>query len=214
MRLHPWSGAFAMVGVIALSLVAAACGAHDVGAPTGVSPADSAGGAQVRLARSADTLVVDQSLPLTAIIPARYGIASELGAVWSSSDTSVAVVTQGGMVFGLKSGIATVDVTTHGSSSATKLTVRPSIRLVRFDADTLALGLSQAVKLPFRAIDSDGRSVDLSKHRVEWTSSAPDIATLSSDGGVTGKALGATDVRLSVDGKASFIAWIKIPLVF
>jgi uncharacterized protein YjdB len=196
-----------MVVSVALSLMIAGCGATESGVPTGVStpPDGIAGASQIALTRSADTLLVDQSLRLVAVIPPNPGGAVGPGPVWTSSDSSVAAVTQAGLVFALRSGNAVITVASRGSSAATKLAVRPSVRSVRFEADTLALGLSQSIHLPFRAIDSDGNSVDLTEHRVEWLSSTPEVAPVTSGGGVVGKTLGASDVRLTIDGKASMI---------
>ena len=200
MRHHQRIDAAVMVALVALSIYLAAC-ASDTSAPAATETPDAP--VQLALTRSADTLVVDQSIRLKAIIPAGFAIVG--GPVWSSSDSSVAVVGQDGLVFALRSGRAVVTVDVGGAVASTKLTVFPSIRSVQFDADTLALGLAQVVKVPHRAIDSDGNVVDLTRHKVSWTSGAPGIVAVSDTGGVEGKALGSTDVRLSVDGQASFL---------
>ncbi|HMC54600.1 MAG TPA: Ig-like domain-containing protein, partial [Gemmatimonadaceae bacterium] len=202
MRHHRLSGATAMVAIASLSFVAAACGGIDGSGLAGV-PATPTEGAPVALSRNADTLLVDQSLSLTAILPANAGAA--VAPAWSSSDATVATVSQSGLVFALKSGRATITVTSRGASASTTIVVKPSIRVIQFDTDTLALGLSQSAQLTYRAIDSDGNAVDLSTHVVEWTSSAPQIAAVTSAATITGKALGAADVRLTVDGKASMV---------
>src|SRR5436189_282562 len=74
MRHHRLSGATAMVAIASLSFVAAACGGIDGSGLAGV-PAAPAEGAPVALSRNADTLLVDQSLSLTAILPANAGAA-------------------------------------------------------------------------------------------------------------------------------------------
>jgi parallel beta-helix repeat protein len=202
---YPFRRGASCISLVSLSLVLAGACSNSIGEPTTLGSTGSApGSSQLALTRKADTLSVDQSLKLVPIIPATAGIATS-SLAWSSSDTTVAIVTQAGLVFGLKSGIATVSVSANGSTDATKVVVRPSVRYVQFDADTLALGLSQEVKLPYHAVDSDGNPVDLAAHSVQWVSSAPDVAPLSGEGGVVGRALGGTDVRLSVDGKMSFM---------
>lgn len=203
MRHHSRSGTAFMVAAIAISLVAAAgCGEKSAD-PTAASAGSKPGVSQIALSRKADTMLVDQTIRLVAISPATPGKPASASPVWSSSDTSVAVVMQNGLVFALKSGSAVITVTDQGTTDATKLTVRPSIRSVSFDADSLALGLNQSVALPYRAIDSDGNVVDLARHKVEWVSSAPDIAPISSGDTVTGRTLGLADVRLAVDGKSA-----------
>lgn len=196
---HHARGAITMFALVTLSLVASACSGPDATVPGGGSAS-----APVSLSRKSDTLQVDQSLKLSTVLPLASGGASAGAPVWTSSDSSVASVTQDGTVFALKSGSATVTVTSRGASDATTVIVRPSVRTVRFDADTMAIGLDQSVKLPFQAIDSDGNPVDLAAHTVEWSSSAPDVASVT-DANVAGKTLGSADVRLRIDGKASMI---------
>lgn len=190
-----------LVAFFALSLSVSGCAGSDTSATT--APPTERPASQVALLRSADTLLVDRSLRLTAIVPASSS--NFVLPVWSSSDTTVAVVTQGGLVFALRSGTAAIRVAVGSSSAATTLTVRPSLRFLRFEADTLALGLSQAVDLPYRAIDSDGNVMNLAGHFVQWSSSDPTVAPVSGSGGVTARQLGSTSVGLTVDGSASYI---------
>jgi uncharacterized protein YjdB len=210
MRRHQRSGAAMMVALVALALHASGCASDTIAS----SDPSNLGSTQVQMAlsRSADTVLVDQRLRLTAIIPAGFNVVG--GPVWSSSDSNVAVVTNDGMVFALKSGRVVVKAAIGNSVASTTLTVLPSIKFVRFEADTLALGLSQGVKLPYQAIDSDGNSVDLKNHSTQWISSSPDVAQVTDTGGVFGKTLGSTDVKLTVDGRASFIrVQVKPPTV-
>src|SRR5688572_11338475 len=94
-RHRQWNGAAAMVATIVLSFCMAACAASDTSVPTAAGSVDSLqSGSQVALTRLADTLLVDRSLRLRAILPALPS--PTLIPVWSSSDTSVALVTPGG----------------------------------------------------------------------------------------------------------------------
>jgi uncharacterized protein YjdB len=197
MRRHFWSGA---VLSAALSLVIVGC-SSDSSAPTeSVHGTDVTGSTQIALTRKADTLTVDQALQLKAIVPPAPGTIAP-AITWTSSDTSVAIVTQHGALFGLKSGKVTVTVSSRGYSAATAVTVRPGIRDVVFEADSIAISLAQSVKIPFRVRDTDGNLVDLNKHRVEWVSTAPDIAPLTGDATVTGRSIGRADLLLRVDNK-------------
>ena len=197
MRRHTWSGAALSA---ALSLVIVGC-SSDSSAPTeSVHGPDATGSTQIALTRKADTLTVDQALQLKAILPPAPGTIAP-AITWTSSDTSVAIVTQHGALFGLKSGKVTITVSSRGYSDATTVTVRPGIRDVVFEADSIAISLAQSVKIPFRVRDTDGNLVDLNKHRVEWVSTAPDIAPLTGDATVTGRSLGRADLLLRVDNK-------------
>ena len=197
MRRHFWSGAALSA---ALSLVIVGC-SSDSSAPTeSLHGPDVTGSTQIALTRKADTLTVDQALQLKAIVPPAPGTIAP-AITWTSSDTSVAIVTQHGALFGLKSGKVTVTVSSRGFSDATVVTVRAGIRDVVFEADSIAISLAQSVKIPFRVRDTDGNLVDLNKHRVEWVSTAPDIAPLTGDATVTGRSIGRADLLLRVDNK-------------
>lgn len=197
MRRHTRSGAAVMA---ALSLVIVGC-SSDSSAPVEVhhGPAPT-GSTQIALTRKADTLTVDQSLQLRAILPPTPGTIAP-AITWASSDTSVAFVTQSGVLFGLKSGRTTITVTSRGYSDAATVAVRPGIQDIVFEADSIAISLAQSVKIPFRVRDTDGNVVDLAKHKVEWVSTAPDIAPLTGDATVTGRSIGKTDLLLRVDNK-------------
>ena len=197
MRRHTWSGAAIMA---ALSLVIVGC-SSDSSAPVEVQHGPHpTGSTQIALTRKADTLTVDQSLQMRAILPPAPGTIAP-AITWTSSDTSVAFVTQSGVLFGLKSGKTTITVSSRGFSDAAVIDVRPGIRDVVFESDSIAISLSQSVRIPFRVRDTDGNIVDLAKHRVEWVSTAPDIAPLTGDATVTGRSIGKTNLLLRVDNK-------------
>jgi hypothetical protein len=197
MRRQIWSGAAAMV---ALSFTALACGEKSISAPATPDAPGAPGTAQIALLRRFDTLAVDQSVQLTAVVPALPGYVAP-SVTWASSDTNVAVVTRNGVLFALKSGRATVSASLQGYSDATAVTVRPGIRGVEFLSDSIAISLAQSVKLPYRVTDTDGNPVDLTRHSVEWISTAPDVVPLTGDATVTGRAIGNAELMLRVDNK-------------
>ena len=197
MRRHTWSGAAIAA---ALSLVIVGC-SSDSSAPVEVQHGPHpTGSTQIALTRKADTLTVDQSLQLRAILPPAPGTIAP-AITWTSSDTSVAFVTQSGVLFGLKKGKTTITVASRGFTDAAVIDVKPGIRDVVFDADSIAISLTQSVKIPFRVRDTDGNPVDLANHRVEWVSTAPDIAPLTGDATVTGRSIGSASLLLRVDNK-------------
>jgi uncharacterized protein YjdB len=198
MRRHTWSGAAV---VAALSLVAIGC-SSDSSAPVEIPHEPITGSSQIALAKSADTISVDQSVQLAAIVPPAPGATAPV-INWSSSDNSVAMVTHSGVLFGLKSGHTTITATRGTYSAAMTVNVTPGIGIVDFGSDSLAISLAQSVKLPYRVTDTDGNPVDLSKHQVEWVSTAPAIAGMTSDATVTGKAIGRADLLLRVDNKVA-----------
>jgi len=197
MRRHSWSGAALLA---ALSLVAVGCSSDSSAPVESIHEPIVSGSTQIALTHKSDTLSVDQSVQLMAIVPPAPGTIAP-AITWASSDTSVAIVTRTGVLFGLKSGRATVTVTTRGYSDATSVTVRPGIRFIDFGADSIAISLAQSVKIPVKVTDTDGNPVDLSKHNVQWASTAPNVAAMSGDAIVTGRSIGRADLLLRVDSK-------------
>lgn len=197
MRRHSWSGAALLA---ALSLIAVGCSSDSSAPVESIHEPITSGNTQIVLTHKADTLSVDQSLQLMAIVPPAPGTISPT-ITWTSSDTTVAIVTRTGVLFGIKSGRVTVTATTRGYSDATSVAVRPGIRNIDFGSDSLAISLAQSVTIPVKVTDTDGNPVDLSKHNVQWVSTAPEIAAMSGDATVTGRAIGRADLLLRVDSK-------------
>ena len=157
MRRHTWSGAALLA---ALSLVAVGCSSDSSAPVESTHEPIATGSSQIALAREADTMSVDQSVQLTAIVPPTPGVVAPV-ITWSSSDNSVALVTKTGVLFGLKSGHTTITATRGTQSDAMVVTVKPGIGEVDFGSDSLAISLSQSVRLPYRVTDTDGNPVDL-----------------------------------------------------
>ena len=87
MRRYTWSGAAV---VAALSLVSVGC-SSDSSAPVETPHEPIIGSSQIALAKKADTISVDQSVQLTAIVPPAPGTTAPVIS-WASSDNSVAIV--------------------------------------------------------------------------------------------------------------------------
>ena len=189
MRRHTWSGAALMA---ALSLVAVGCSSDSSAPAVSTQEPGHTGAAQIALTRKADTMGVDQSIQLNAIVPAVPGAVTPQ-VTWASSDDRIAFVTKTGVLFGLKSGRATITATAGAYSDATVVNVRPGIRDIDFDSDSLSISLAESVRIPYRVTDTDGNPVDLSQHKVEWISTDPSIAGLTSDATVTGRSIGRAD---------------------
>ena len=198
MRRHTWSGAAV---VAALALAAISCGGDtSASAPVDTDHHPITTSGQIALSRKGDTVTVDQSLQLTAIVPTVPGSVVPT-ITWASSDTTVAFVTKHGVLFALKSGRTTITATRSGYTDAATVLVNPGIRDISFESDSLAISLGHSIRIPYRVRDTDGNTVDLSKHRVEWVSSSPEVAPLTGDATVTGRTIGRSSLLLRVDNK-------------
>ena len=176
-----------------LVVLLAACssnGPSTSGAPSSVvrsinvssAPLPLAVGATVTLvaiARDADGAPVD-----TAVI------------AWSSSAAQVASVSASGVVTAVAAGSATI--TARNGSLAATATVRVSANppaALRVIGPASALNAGESYQLVVSATDGSGQAI--MPPAVTWTSSRPDIATVSDIGLITGHAIGATLITVS-----------------
>jgi len=107
---------------------------------------------------------------------------------WSTSKKSVATVSSSGKVTAKAVGTATIYASVAGKKLSTKVTVKQAIKL-NYSSITLEKGASKQLK------------VTGSTKKVTWSTSNKSIATVSSEGKVTAKAVGTATVYASVDGK-------------
>jgi uncharacterized protein YjdB len=123
-------------------------------------------------------------------------------AQWSSSDSSVASVTPGGMATGSSSGtvIITAKSGTQQSSANLKITAAAS-NLVSITLSPLAVSVPVNTSQQFSATGnySDGSASDLTT-LVTWSSSSTATATIDASGILTAVATGSTNVSASFAG--------------
>jgi trimeric autotransporter adhesin len=121
---------------------------------------------------------------------------------WSSSDSSIASISNGGMA----SGSAPGKVTITAQSGSFKSTATLTVSSAAVNLSSIAISPS-ASSMPLNTIQqftatgnySDGSSADLTS-LVTWTSSSTGVATISASGLVTGLAAGPTTISASLGG--------------
>lgn len=180
----------AAAGTAAMLLASGAC-------------SDSSSGpdfATVDVAPATLTITAGQSGVLTARLLAADG--TDLGAqpvFWSSQDTSIATVSQSGVVTALTPGSVQIAASRDGKSGVAVITVtRDEIVLVRVEPLAQNLSVGRTIQLSAEARTSGGDVVD--DPAVAWSSSAPEIASVSPTGLVTAHAAGSASIRASVNG--------------
>lgn len=149
------------------------------------------------------------SIPVTGSITLRAEALDATGApvlgraiAWTSSNETIAVVSAGGVVAGIGVGSVTISATVDGRTGTSVITVAPqAVASVTIspDADTIVVGR----RVTFRATPLDANNLPLAGRTVEWTSSDPAIATVSSAGEVLGLAAGSAKIRASIEGKSA-----------
>jgi len=107
---------------------------------------------------------------------------------WSSSKNSVATVSSAGKVTAKAVGTATIYASVAGKKLSAKVTVKEPIKL-NYTSVTLEKGAAKTLK------------VTGTSSKVAWSSSNKSVATVSSAGKVTAKAVGTATIYAAVDGK-------------
>ncbi len=160
----------------------------------------------IGLSASSATLAVGGTKQLIASIePAN---ASDQGVSWESSDTSVAMVSSSGIVTGLAAGNATIVATAAdgGYSAACLVVVVVPATGIGLSASSARIVVGETSQLIATISPANATNKLLT-----WSSSPSSIATVSSDGLVTGISIGnATVTALSADGGFSASCAIKV----
>jgi uncharacterized protein YjdB len=211
---------------VVLSLVAAS-GCTDSTLPTGAEldgfgdssfragstgrPGKGNRATHIEIAPDAITIQLGQSADLSATLRAHNGQEVAGDVTWSSSDPSVASV-DGGSVRGLKAGIALViarsdRLTDTATATVTETAVAVDSVVVSPEAANLVVG--QSLALDAQAVDTAG--AELPGRTVVWQSSAPAIASVASDGRVTGVAPGNATIEATADGETSSVPVVVAP---
>ena len=145
----------------------------------------------VQLSQTTAVLHVGEVLTLTTIVnPAE---AKDKSLVWTSSDPSVATVSQTGQILALKPGTTTVTATSvNGISCSCKLIVASlpvEVTSVTVDPHALTLveGETGALSVYVKPDNADDKNV-------AWSSSNPNVATVDANGVVTAVAAGQASI--------------------
>lgn len=124
---------------------------------------------------------------------------------WSSSNPSVASVSQSGLISAIALGSATITAEVDGrtASMGVQVTEVPP-KSVTLSPDTVALGTGTTRLLTPTVIDSLNRVVtSLATRSVQWASSNPAVASVSTSGVVTALTGGVARVNVTVDNMRS-----------
>ena len=160
----------------------------------------------VSLDRSSAEIIKGESITLTATVSPSN--ATDKNVIWTSSDPSVATVSQSGVVKALEPGTTIITVVSDdGTKTATCMVTvivpvtgvsldRTSAEIIKGDSITLI-----ATVTPSNATDKN----------VMWTSSDPSVATVSQSGVVKALELGTTTIKAnSIDGNKSVSCFVTV----
>ncbi len=166
----------------------------------------------VRITPGSATISVGGAIPLQAqALDASGAVVLGRPVSWSSSNETIAVVSTSGIVAGLSAGSVTITATIEGRAGTAAIAVAPqpvaSVTITPA-VDTALVG--GRVTLRATALDAQGRP--LADRFVLWSSSSPDVATVSSEGEVIALAVGSAQIRATVEGKFADAAIVVNPV--
>lgn len=148
----------------------------------------------VAVTPAAATLNINNAQQLTATVTADAGLATTI--TWRSASPAVATVNGSGLVTAVGVGtanilaISTADTTRRATSV---ITVAPRTTTVRISERTVAVNPGTGTSLTTTIVADPGVNTTL-----DWTSSAPQVASVSASGAVTGLSVGTTLITAAV----------------
>ena len=124
---------------------------------------------------------------------------------WSTGNTSIATVSQGGLVTAMAPGTATITATSEGQSGSAVVTVISAVASVSITPQVSSLQVGGSARLSATARDASGGI--LPGKPVVWASSAPSIASVSGGQGddvlVTAVSAGVVTVTATIEGRSA-----------
>ncbi len=182
-----------------LLLVAAlmACGGSGSDAVAPVNPA------AIAITPNSPAVALGAQVALQAQVHDASGLLVAGASVfWSSSDTTVAVVSSTGVVTGRNLGTAQIAASSGGQSAVVPLQVVPvPVASVTVLPSSATVTVGGTVALQIVVYDSAGHT--LSGRPVVWATSSAQVARVDSAGTVTGVAAGSATITGTVEGRTA-----------
>ncbi len=194
-----------LLACVALS----ACGA-DAGSATGSATAPVVVGS-VSIGGSTAVLQYSQTVQLSPTVLSTAGSALTGRVVtWNSSNDATATVTSTGLVTAgaVRGGSAesvTITATSEGKSGSTSIGIAP-IPVATVAMSLAAFSVFPGQTTPLAVTGKDITGATVTGRATTWVSSAPAVATVSTQGVVTATAVGSATITGTVEGKAATAA--------
>ncbi len=169
----------------------------------------------VILDKSSISLDKGESTKITATIPTDTD--GDKTITWTTSDSSVATVSNDGTVTAVDRGEAIITATTaNGKKAICAVNVSVKLKSIAFEGNitekTFNLGVDQSNEMQLNVI-YDPEDADVDKSTLEWSSSNTSVVTVN-DGLVTAKGKGDATVTAKIDGKMiSCNVHVRIPIL-
>ena len=198
-----WSSKPPLATLVGLLLVTAlGCGGSDATAPSCDAIA-AALVSHIDLHPTAATIAIGDTLQFQAVA---FSCAGELTDIktfqWRSGNPALATVNSTGRVKGVASGNLSIYAAAGGKEGFASVFVRPPrVARVTVEPDSITVGLGQTTTLEAKAFDNHDH--ELTGRTVTWSSAHSNIATVDSNGVVTGRFFGGpVAITATVEGKS------------
>lgn len=210
----------ALVALLACLAHLGACSILDPGAETSTADAASTQDAGTDTNTSADTapptLVGLEITPVDPVIEVSSAMTLEVrgigsdgsdmptyDVVWSSSDEEVVTVNEYAKLYGRGIGGATVTATLDDITASVSVRVKGKpVETVEVVPDERTLEIGEQVELAVFLEDINRTAIE-DERVIEFSSSAPEIAIVSTDGVVTGVSAGNATITATCEGKSA-----------
>jgi len=199
--------------VTAVSYGTTAITARSEGATATMNLVVQPGATSVVLFPTITSVAIGSTRQLTVVVSDNGGQAiAGRSIVFSSSNAGVATVNAAGVVIGISQG--TANITAESVFDQVSGTARVDVTPVPVSSVAIAPAGSQTVfdglTLQFSAVLRDANNVIIARP-VSWTTSNQSVATVSSNGLVTGVALGSAQITAESEGKTASTQVTVIP---
>lgn len=146
-----------------------------------------------------DALVGSKTQLSATALDASQATLANRGFVWTTSNANVATVDASGSVTGVGAGSAVITATSEGKSASSTFTImQGAVATVVVTPSPITMVAGQSTQLAASARDASG-SVITGKS-VVWSSSNTAVASVSSQGVVSGVGAGSTTITATIDG--------------
>ncbi len=194
-----------ILAVTGLAFAVAACSSYGTSVVDPEKPS-TAQVATVSVTLPSSSLVAGQTQrAIVTLKDAKGATLSGRSVVWSSSASSIAVVSNDGLVQGVSPGAATVNALSEGIAGQADLTVtaRPPLPVDRIlvAINPAAVVVGQTAHADVALLDSNGNP--LTDRAVTWQSGNPSVATVSSNGDIAAVAPGTASITAAAEGKTA-----------
>ena len=172
--------------------------------------------ASVTISPTSSTMIVGSLQQFSAAVKDAQGFnLADRTVTWSSSNSAVASVSSSGMVNSLSAGTANIIATSDGKSGVATVTVNAfvapppppapaQVAAVLVEPGSAMLMVDDRLQLSAHVRDTNGNV--MSGATITWSSSAQNVASVNSNGRVTGVAPGSAIVTATVGGKTGSVS--------